>query len=159
VTERPATLSDGDDLTVVAYRTNDDPPVSVWVFSNSTDGLASGQGRVFVGHGANDSLLDPVDVIVTDEGGCPPLLDQFAFGTTAPSEGTLDLAEGTVNIGFDLDPGNCTAEAGPVAVPVTADVVSILVAVDENTSDESLAPELWAIVDASDTPLRLINNP
>jgi hypothetical protein len=158
VLELPATLSDGDDLTVVAYRTHADPFVSVFVFSNRTDGLASGQGRVFVGHGANDSLLDPVDIIVTDEAACPPaLLDEFAFGTTAPSDGNLDLGEGTVNIGFDLSPGDCTAEAGPVAVPVTADVVSILVAVDEDAADESLAPQLWAIVDASDTPLRLIN--
>jgi len=48
---------------------------------------------------------------------------------------------------------------GPVPVPVTADVVSILVAVDENTSNEAdqLGPELWAIVDASTTPIRLIN--
>jgi hypothetical protein len=153
-----ATLNDGDDLTVVAYRTNDAVPVNVFVFSNATDGLAAGNGRVFVGHGANDSLLDPVDVIVTDEGGCPPaLLDQFAFGTTAPATGNLDLPAGSVNIGFDLDPGDCTAEAGPIEVPVTADVVSILVAVDEDTTDESLAPQVWAIVDASDTPVALIN--
>jgi hypothetical protein len=36
-------------------------------------------------------------------------------------------------------------------------VVSILVAVDEDTTDESLAPQVWAIVDASDTPVALIN--
>ena len=158
VIELSAMLNDGDDLTVVAYRTNEAPFVDVFVFSNSTEGLEAEQGRVFVGHGANDSLLDPVDVIVTDEGSCPsPLLEQFEFGTTAPVSGNLDLPAGSVNIGFDLDPGDCTAEAGPIEVPVTADVVSILVAVDEDTADESLAPQLWAIVDASDSPVALIN--
>ena len=158
VIELPATLNDGDDLTVVAYRTNEAPFVAAFVFNNSTEGLEAGNGRVFVGHGANDSLLDPVDVIVTDEGACPPpLLDQFAFGTIAPATDNLDLPAGSVNIGFDLDPGDCTAEAGPIEVPVTADVVSILVAVDEDTLDESLAPQVWAIVDASDSPVALIN--
>ena len=52
-------LNDGDDLVVVAYRTNAELPVDVFVFVNSTDGLEAGSGRVFVGHGANDSALDP----------------------------------------------------------------------------------------------------
>jgi hypothetical protein len=72
----------------------------------------------------------------------------------------LDLPEGTYQIGFDLTPDdmNDCADFGPVGVPVTPEVVSILVAVDENTSNEEgeLAPELWGIVDA-DTVVRLIN--
>ena len=155
-------LTDGDDLTVVAYRTNEAPlPVGVFVFSNSTDDLASGSGRVFVGHGANDPALDPVGVSLGVDPDCSTLIPGFEFGTTAPAEGMLlDLPEGTYQIGFDLTPDdmNDCADFGPVGVPVTPDVVSILVAVDENTSNDpgELAPELWAIVDA-DTVVRLIN--
>jgi hypothetical protein len=152
-------LAAGDDITVIAYRSGEEPPaapVGVFNFSNSTEGLTSGQGRVFVGHGADDSALNPVDVIVTDADACPPpLLDQFAFGTDTGTN-PLDLDGGTVNLGFDLDPGDCTAEVAVADVPVTADVVSILVAVDEDTT-EGLDVELWAIVDASDTPVALIN--
>ena len=153
-------LSDGDDLTVVAYRTNEAPlPVGVFVFSNSTDDLASGSGRAFVGHGANDPALDPVGVSLGVDPDCSTLIPGFEFGTTFPAEGVADLAAGTLNVGFDVtDDMDACPQVGPVPVPVTADVVSILVAVDENTSNDpgELAPELWGIVDA-DTLVRLIN--
>jgi hypothetical protein len=155
-------LVDGDDLTIVAYRTNDVLPVNVFVFSNSTDGLAEATGRVFVAHGANDPALDPVNISTSNEDGtadCTTLIPEFAFGTTFPEIGTgADLAEGTLNIGFDVtDDMDACPQVGPVPVPVTAGVVSILVAVDENTAEGELGPELWAIVDASTTPIRLIN--
>ena len=158
-------LADGDDVVVVAYRTNAQLPVNVFVFVNSTEGLASGEGRVFVGHGANDSALDPVDVSLGVEPDCSTLIPGFVFETTAPDEGVLDLPEGTYQIGFDLTPEdtNDCADFGPVGVPVTPGVVSILIAVDENTTDtsedaEALNPELWAIIpDAEDPqPIRTI---
>ena len=150
-----ADLAEGDDLTVVAYRFPTDV-VNVFVFSNSTANLQAGEGRVFVGHGADDSLLEGVNIVVVDGEDCEPLIPEFAFGSTAPQEGVLDLAAGNVNIGFDIA-DDCAPEAGPVPVPVMADVVSILVAVDEDTTDESLDPELWAIIpDASDEPIRLV---
>ena len=161
-------LSDGADLVVVAYRTNAELPVDVFVFVNSTDGLESGSGRVFVGHGANDSALDPVDVSLGETPDCSTLIPGFMFETTAPAEGVLDLPEGTYQIGFDLTPDdeNDCADFGPVGVPVTPDVVSILIAVDENTTDtsedaEALNPELWAIIpDAADPqPMRTIQTP
>jgi len=158
-------LTEGDDLVVVAYRTNNvELPVDVFVFVNSTEGLASGEGRVFVGHGANDSALDPVDISLGEEPDCSTLIPGFEFGTTAPADG-LDLAEGTYQIGFDLTPDdmNDCADFGPVGVPVTRNVVSILIAVDEDTTDTSedmnaLNPELWAIIpDAEDPqPIRTI---
>lgn len=157
-------LSDGDDLTVVAYRTNDALPVDVFVFSNSTEGLVAETGRVFVGHGANDPALNPVNITTSNEAGdadCATLIPDFEFGTTFPEDGVADLAAGTVNIGFDVSGVVDTCpQVGPVPVPVTADVVSILVAVDENTSNEEgeLAPELWAIIpDVQDAPIPLIN--
>jgi hypothetical protein len=158
-------LNDGDDVVVVAYRTNDELPVDVFVFVNSTADLAEGQGRVFVGHGANDSALDPVDVSLGEDPDCSTLLPSFAFGDIEPSEGVLDLDEGTYSIGFDLTPEdeNDCADFGPVDVPVTPNVVSILIAVDEDTTDtddnaEALNPELWAIIpDAEDPqPIRTI---
>jgi len=156
-------LNDGDDLTVVAYRTNDALPVDVFVFNNSTDGLAAGAGRVFVGHGANDPALDPVNITTSDEDGiadCATLIPDFAFGTIFPADGVADLSAGTVNVGFDvMDDMDACPQVGPVPVTVTDGVVSILVAVDENTSNDpgELAPELWAIVDPFDDPVRLIN--
>lgn len=158
-------LTDGADIVVVAYRTNEELPVDVFVFANSTEDLASGEGRVFVGHGANDSALDPVDVSLGEEPDCSTLLPGFEFGTTAPADGVLDLGAATYQIGFDLTPDdmNDCADFGPVPVPVTADVVSILIAVDEDTTDtmddaEALNPELWAIIpDAEDPqPIRTI---
>lgn len=147
VFEFPATLVDGAVLTVVAYRTvasGDDAPVNVLVFDGSTDGLASGQGRVLVGHGADDSLLDPVDVIVPAN--CPPpLLDDFMFGAV---QGPLDLDAGIVDIAFSLasDGEECKVDVGSLAAGVTADVVTILVAVDNNVTDEMLAPAVYALI-------------
>jgi len=160
-------LADGDDVVAVAYRTNGEIPVDFLVFVNSTEDLASGDGRVFVGHGANDSALDPVDVSLGEEPDCSTLIPNFLFGTTAPAEGGLDLPEGTYQIGFDLTPedDNECADFGPVPVPVTPDVVSILIAVDEDTTDSAeggdLNPELWAIIpDAEDPqPIRTIQTP
>lgn len=158
-------LNDGNDVVVVAYRTNGELPVDVFVFVNSTSGLEDGQGRVFVAHGANDSALDPVDVSLGEDPDCSTLIPGFEFATTEPADGVLDLEEGTYAIGFDLTPeddDDC-ADFGPVSVPVTPGVVSILVAVDENTTDtsedaEALNPELWAIIpDAADPqPIRTI---
>lgn len=143
-----ATLADGDDVTVVAYR-SPQSVVDVFVFSNSTLGLASGEGRVSVGHGADDSLLNPVNVVVVDGEDCSELIPDFEFGTIAPDGEVLDLPAADYGIGFDIT-DDCTPEAGPVTVGVTADVVSILVAVDEDTTDMSLDPELWAIVPSTD---------
>ena len=162
------TLNDGDDVVIVAYRTNDELPVNVFVFANSTENLEAGEGRVFVGHGANDSALNPVDVSLGEEPDCSTLLPGFAFATIAPAEGVLDLAEGTYQIGFDLTPedDNDCADFGPVPVLVNPDVVSILIAVDEDTTDTAddamaLNPELWAIIpDAEDPqPIRTIQTP
>ncbi len=151
-------MPEGADLVAVAYRTNDELPVGVFVFDISTEGLADGNGRVFVGHGANDSALDPVNISLggpTED--CSTLIPEFAFGTTTPAEGedNLDLPEDSYAIGFDVAEDECP-EVGPVDVPVTPGVTSILVAVDENTTDGELAPQLWAIIDASDEPVALI---
>jgi hypothetical protein len=148
VFEFDATLIDGQIATVVAYRSvaaGTEDPVGVLLFDGSTENLVGGSGRVLVGHGADDSLLDPVDVINVDD--CPPpIADDFVFGTTA---GPLDLAAGNVDIAFSLD-DNCGIAAGPLRAGVTADVVTILVAVDNDVDDNSLTPAVYALVgDAS----------
>ncbi len=140
------TLNDGDDIAAAAYRTNDPLPVALFAYDLSTAGLEAGSGRVFVSHGANAPVLDPVDIIVTDEGACPPpLLDDLEFGETR-AEGGIDLPATTYNLGFDLNPGDCEAEV-PFAAPVTPSVTTVLVAVDEDTG-AGLAPQVWALVDA-----------
>ena len=150
-------LSDGDDIAAAAYRTNEALPVALFAYNLSTDGLEAGSGRVYVSHGANDPLLNPVDIIVTDEGACPPpLLDELAFGETR-AEGGIDLPATSYNLGFDLAPGDCTAEV-PFVAPVTEAVTSILVAVDEDTGP-GLAPQVWALVDAETVVALITPNP
>jgi hypothetical protein len=90
-------------------------------------------------------------------------IPDFAFGTTFPGTGgdNVDLPASTYPIGFDVAGDECP-EVGPVSVPVTEGVVSILVAVDEDTTDATdgggLNPELWAIIpDAEDPqPIRTV---
>jgi hypothetical protein len=146
VFEFPATLEPDAILTVVAYRTvasGADDPVGVLVFDGSTDGLPMGSGRVIVGHGADDSLLDPVNVLNT--GDCPPpLLPNFEFGAVSDS---LDLDIAGVNIAFNLPSSpECQVDAGPLAAPITDDVVTLLVAVDNDVADNSLVPAVYAII-------------
>ena len=126
-----------------------EPPVTVLLFDGSDADLTEGEGRVLVGHGADDSLLEPVDVINVDA--CPPaVLDDFAFAEVA---GPLDLSATTLNLAFSLtSTGECSADAGPLAAPVTPDLVTLLIAVDTDTLDQSLAPAIYALIgDASGT--------
>ncbi|NNC75925.1 MAG: DUF4397 domain-containing protein, partial [Acidimicrobiia bacterium] len=146
-------LNDGNDIAAVAYRTNEELPVALFACNLSTNGLEEGSGRVYVSHGANDAALDPVDIILTDEGACPPpLLDDLEFGETRV-EGGLDLPTAIYSLGFDLAPGDCTAEVLFTA-PVTPAVTTVLVAVDEDPG-AGLSPQVWALVDA-ETVLDLI---
>lgn len=148
------TLEPGDVITVVAIRNvinagEGEPPVAVLAFPGGTEDLEDGLGRVFVGHGADDSLLDPVGVVNAAD--CPPpIIDQFAFGAVA---GPLDLPEITVPVGFSLRPATddgCTVAAGPLDARVTPGVVTILVAVDEDVTDAALNPSIYALIgDAS----------
>jgi hypothetical protein len=170
ITLDPITLEENADLVAVAYRVNDATPlpVGVFLYDISTDGLAEDEVRLFVSHGADDSLLDDVDIIITDEGACPdPLIDAFAFGATAPDATAedyepLDLPAATYNLGFDLAPGDCTAEVN-FAAPLgeaggkTVVVVAVDQAVTDTSEDEeALDPQVWAVIDASDTPVPLI---
>ena len=156
-------LAAGTDITVVAYRSAvAEAPVAAFVFNNATDGLASGSGRVYVGHGADDEALDPVNVVTTDTlmmpTECTDLIPGFEFGTQQPGaeDAPLDIEADQVFVAFDLDADCPPVTLGPVDVPVNDNVVSILVAVDEDPT-AALDVELWAIVDASDTPIPLIN--
>jgi len=157
----PATLPAGGIFTVVAYRDSAAAvPVNVLLFDEDPTGLASGSGRVLVGHGADAEAVDPVD-IVTDASAV--VVDELAFGATA---GPLDLAEGTVNIGFDVDTAaagggtdaNDDLDVGPLAAPVTADVVTLLVAVDTDTSAE-LVPAIYALLPTTEGAITTLSAP
>ncbi|MFW2388980.1 MAG: DUF4397 domain-containing protein [Polyangiales bacterium] len=154
VLDVPATLPAGGIFTVVAYRdASADVPVNVLLFDESADGLMSGSGRVLVGHGADDSLLDPVTVVAADTD--TPIVPDFAFGTTA---GPLDLEAGAVNIGFDIT-GDNVSDTPPLEAPITADVVTTLIAVDTDTEDESLAPAVYALLPDSSGPIATLGAP
>ena len=139
----------GSQTTFVAYRTVDgdfDSPVAVMPFDGDAEGINEGLGRVLVGHGADDALLKPVDVITP--GACPPpTIEDFAFGAVA---GPLDLPATTIPIAFSLtSTDECSVDAGPLDAPVTEGIVTLLVAVDNDTS-EGLSPAVYALIgDAS----------
>jgi hypothetical protein len=141
-----ATLIADQVLTVVAIRTVVDSegaaPVNVLVFDGNADSLLEGSGRVIAGHGADDSGLAVVDVIATDA--CPPaLIEDFLFATV---RGPLDLPASEYNIGI-AGVDSCTPAAGPLVAPVTADVTTLLVAVDNNVTDGMLSPAVYALID------------
>ncbi len=161
VLDVPATLPAGGIFTVVAYRDSAAAvPVDVLLFDESLMGLASGSGRVLVGHGADAAAVDPVD-IVTDADAV--VVDELAFGTVA---GPLDLPAGTVNIGFDTDTAasgggmdaNDVLDVGPLAAPVTADVVTLLVAVDTDTT-EGLVPAIYALLPDTEGAISTLSAP
>ena len=77
------------------------------------------------------------------------------FGSTFPTDGNVDVPEGTLRVAFNVDV-TCPPVFGDLAVevPVTPDVASVVVAVDEDTS-EGLAPQLYGMIDAGQ-PVPLI---
>ena len=157
----PFTMPEGADLVAVAYRTNEALPVAVWVFDNSVGDVPADNGRVIVAHGANDTALNPVNISLgSEDTECSTLIPDLAFASSFPAadEPNFYLPADSYPIGFDVADDECP-EVGPVDVPVTPDVTSIVVAVDENTVDGELAPQLWAIVDASADPIPLIVAP
>jgi hypothetical protein len=146
VFEFNATLVPSTIATVVAIRTDVSTSgtdlVNVLVFDGSTDGLAAGSGRVLVGHGADDTGLAAVDVINNDA--CPPaLVEDLLFGTV---QNVADLPEASYNVAIAA-PASCVAAAGPLVAPVTADVATLLVAVDTDPTGPVLAPAVYALID------------
>jgi len=84
--------------TVVAYRDGAQTvPVGVLLFDEDSEGLPSREERVLVGHGADATAVNPIDIVTASDA---LVVDEFAFGTVA---GPLDLTAGIVNIGFDVD--------------------------------------------------------
>jgi len=65
-------------------------------------------------------------------------------------QGPLDLPATTIPIAFSLtSTAECAADAGPLGAPVTEGEVTLLVAVDTDTTD-MLAPAVYALIgDAS----------
>ena len=150
-------LAEGDDLNVIAYAVTGDIPFDVFVISNSTEGLEAGFGRVFVAHGANDPILDPVNVVTTDVPvtACTDAPSRLRLWR-GPARGWPPPRRRLRQRRLRRSMTRCPPlAAGPVEVPITPDVVSIAVAVDEDPSD-GLLLELFALVDA-DTLVRLIN--
>ena len=143
-----ATLAGGQMVTVSAIRTvrsdGMDSQVNVLLFDVSLDGLESGSGRVYVGHGADRPAFDPVDVIAPGDPDCTVLIEDLAFNTVGE---TLDLPAETYEVGLAA-PESCEFAVGPLSAPVTADVATLLVAVDQNTTAQG-DPDVvvFAIID------------
>ncbi len=91
------------------------------------------------------------------------VVDELAFGTVA---GPLDLAAGPVNIGFDVDTAaagggtdaNDMLDVGPLEAPVTANVVTLLIAVDTDTG-VGLAPAVYALLPTSSGSISTLSSP
>ena len=145
-----ATLAGGQTVTVSAIRTvrtdGMDTPVNVLVFDVSLDGLASGEGRVYVGHGADRPALDPVDVITPGVPDCGVLVEDLAFNDVRQGP---DLVADTYEIGLAL-PESCDFAVGPLDATVAADIATLAIAVDQNTGDGD--PDVVVFAMNDDTP-------
>ncbi len=147
--------------TVVAYRDGAQTvPVGVLLFDEDSEGLPSREERVLVGHGADATAVNPIDIVTASDA---LLVDEFAFGIVA---GPLDLTAGIVNIGFDVDTeasGNGTdandvLDVGPLAAPVAADIVTVLVAVDTDAG-MGLVPAVYALAPSTSGSIPTLSSP
>jgi hypothetical protein len=135
-------LTDGQVATVVAIRTvvsRQGGTRDVLVFDRSTE--VSRPARSGLVNRGRRFLPSVVDVIATEPARRP--WSRFLFGTV---RGALDLPAADYSIGIAAV-DSCSPAAGPLVAPVTADVVTLLIAVDNDTMDEALAPAVYALID------------
>jgi cysteine-rich repeat protein len=121
-------------VAVIRTEANRVLPFDVLVLDGSLDGLQEGNGKLALGHGADDTSLAVVDGINASD--CPPAVlgfEDFIFGT---ARGPGDFPVG-VEPGAIAAPDSCVPLAGPVATPIYPGIAVLLVLVDLDTVDGS----------------------
>ena len=116
VIEASATLTAGENVTLVAHLTADGKP-TITPYVNDTSSIEAGKGRLVVRH---DAAAPAVDVRANGTVAFPGLVN--------PKEASADLAAGTISADVVLA-GTSTVAIGPAAVKVTEGSETILYAV------------------------------
>ena len=109
--------------------------------------MTSGNGRVLVGHGADNTDIEEVDIINVDD--CPPpIIDDLEFNEVkpAPPDSPLDLSADAYGVGISDD--DCVSAVGTLIAPVVSGVATLLIAVDQQTEDgiDNLEPAVYALI-------------
>jgi cysteine-rich repeat protein len=138
--------------TVVVIRTvaNRGLPLDVIVLDGSLDGLQVGNGRLVLGHGADDTSLAVIDGINTND--CPPPVLGFESVIFGTARGPGDFAVG-VEPGAMAAPGSCVPLAGPSATPIYPGIAVLSVVVDLDTVDGSLDVAGFAMIGDAEGPI------
>ncbi|NNE19800.1 MAG: DUF4397 domain-containing protein [Myxococcales bacterium] len=147
--EFSALVAPADVLTVVVYRTvanQAEDPVGALLFDGSTAGLLAGNGRILIGHGANEPLLNPLNVLATDNlatDNCPPpVIEDLFFGEVSMP---IDINAASVEVALNLTSSpECRADAA-FTTTIIGDTVTIWVGVDNDTTEEAIDPTIYSI--------------
>lgn len=135
-------VESGGHYTFVAYRDGAQATsMSLAFFDEGVSDLSPTQGRLWVGHGVDDASWDTVQVVLAD-GDLMPIA-QLGLGQQTPP---IDLDAGSHSLGFDITAPSPAIDVGPYSVELDAGTPLILFAVDRDTSNLSVIPEVFPIV-------------
>lgn len=127
--------------TVVAYRDSSEPSaMDLLIIDETTVGLSVDRGRLLIVNGADDSSWSGPNVVDadTDEVYAANLM----FATQAAP---VDLLAGEYSLGLDALPPSPIIDEGPFGVNLEAEQPFILVVVDTDTVDASVAAAVYVI--------------
>jgi len=102
--------------------------------------LDPARGRVWVGHGVDDTSWAAVQLIL-DDGAEVPVAQLVFGGQTAP----LNLDAGPHQVGFDTTAPSPAIDYGPLTIEVLGGEALILFAIDRDAIDGSASPEVFPI--------------
>ena len=136
-----AEVESGRYYTFVAYRDEAQATeMNLAFFDEDVADASATQGRLWVGHGVDDASWDSVQVVLAD--GDPMPLATLGLGEQTPP---IDLDAGPHEIGFDIAAPSPAIDVGPFTVELDPGNPSIVFAVDRDTTNLSVSPEVFAI--------------
>ena len=147
------TVEAGNDFMIAAYFDSlQTTPINAFVYNLTTQNLDPSNGRVVFGHGADDPMLTPLDVVNVDR--CPPpVFANVEFGMSREQDWVAMAGPYVLGLVLQVEQDECTPEV-LFSVTIAAEVTTVLVAVDEDPSDERISVQVWEVVDAG-TPVAL----
>lgn len=145
----------GDVYTVVTYRDSREAgQMGVLLINERTDGLLFTDARFVIAHCVDDSTWQTVNLVDADTDEL--IAEGLALGTES---GPVDRFEEVLNFGFDVLPPSPEIDEGPFSASSPAETVSVLVAVDRDTSDGSVDAEIYALGPTTRGPISTLPDP
>lgn len=134
-------LSVDEQYTILGYRhSREAGAMGLLLFEESVSGLAVNNGRLLIGHGADDSSWPALDVVDADTD--EVLAADLLFGSlTEP----IDLVAGEHRFGLYVASSLPRVERGRFRVNVEMGEVVILIVVDNDTVDASVDAAMYSI--------------